>query len=122
MTSVSAAVWPLFALVGYARSGGIGILAAVIAAGVCWGGAVAGLAIAAIFRSDSQAVLYVLVGMAFRMALPLAACLIFALLGGPLVEAGILVMILLYYFITLIADTWLLLRLPRAAATVSRIS
>jgi hypothetical protein len=124
LTGVSLAVWPLFAAVGYARSGWLGILAAILAAGVCWGGAVGSLLIAGVFLSTSQALSGVLLGMLFRMAVPLAACLILARSGGPLLPAGAAIMILLYYFITLIADTWLLLRLSadRPDGGVSRVS
>ncbi len=125
LTCISLAVTPLFAGVGYARDGWIGILAAFIAAGVCWGGAFASLVVAGIFRTGPQVVHGVLLGMFLRMAVPLAACMILARRGGALVEAGAPVMILLYYFVTLIADTWLLLRWNQKQPTgepVSKVS
>jgi hypothetical protein len=44
------------------------------------------------------------------MGVPLLACVILVRRGSRLVDAGIIVMILLNYFVTLVADTWLLLR------------
>ena len=125
LTCVILAVAALFAGVGYARDGWTGILAALLAAGVCWGGGVASLAIVGMFPAGPQVVHGVLLGMLLRMAAPLAACIVLYKRGGPLVEARVLIMILLCYFVTLIAETCLLLRWYHKqphGKTVSRVS
>jgi hypothetical protein len=125
LTGVCLAVWPLFAVVGYAHSGWMGILAALVAAGICWGGAIAGLVITGLLRLTSQPVQGVLLGMFPRLAVPLLACVLFARTGGQLVEAGVLVMVLLYYFVTLTVDTLLLVRIISGhtqGKSISRIS
>lgn len=125
LTATSVAVGGMTAGVGYAHSGWAGILAAFLAAAVCWAGAVLSLALAGIFRATSLAVHGVLLGIPVRMGLPLAACMVLARRGSPLIDAGILVMILLNYFVMLVADTWLLVRCPSEPSgteSVSRVS
>ena len=125
LTCICLAVVPLLAGVGYAHDGWTGILAALLAVGVCWGGAVASLAIVGMFRTGPEVVHGVLLGMLLRMGAPLAACIVLGRRGGPLVEAGVLVMIVLCYFVTLIAETCLLLRRNQkqhGGKTVARVS
>ena len=122
---ITVLAWPLFAVVGYARSGLAGILAALLAGGVCCVGALAGLLMAGRLGLGAHAVTGILLGMMLRMGIPLGACLVLLALGGPLVEAGALVMILVYYLLTLLAETWFLLRLTAAQArdkSVSKVS
>lgn len=122
---IAALAWPLFAAVGYARSGMAGILASLLAGGVCCVGAMSGLLMAGRFGVGAHAVPGILLGMMLRMGIPLGACLVLQTLGGPLVEAGALVMILVYYLLTLLAETWFLLRLTAAQSrdkSVSKVS
>jgi hypothetical protein len=125
LAGVGLAVWPLFAVAGYAVDGWTGILAALLAGGVCWSGAAASLLITGVFRMVSLTVHGVLLGMMVRMGVPLVACVILARRGGALVDAGVPVMILLYYFVMLIAETWWLLLWNRQLAnreSASRVS
>jgi hypothetical protein len=122
LTAICIAVGGLTAGVGYAHSGWTGILAAFLAAAVCWVGAVMSLVLAGIFRATSHAVHGVLLGIPLRMGLPLMACMVLARRGSPLIDAGILVMILLNYFVMLIADTWLLLRCPSGQSSTESVS
>jgi hypothetical protein len=108
------AAWPIFAGVGYARSGLAGILAATLAGGVCCGGAMVSLGAIRLFRVGTQAVPGILLGMLIRMGVPLIACLVLVVRGGPLVEAGAPAMILVYYLLMLVAETWWLVRLNAA--------
>ena len=85
----------------------------------------AGLLAAGRFGLGAQAVPGILLSMILRMGIPLAACVVLVAMGGPLVEAGALVMILLYYLLTLVAETWLLLRITAAQTqddSVSKVS
>jgi hypothetical protein len=122
LSLVALAVLPVFAVVGYARSGWAGILAALLASGVCCGGAIASLAATWLFRVGSQAVSGILLGMIVRMGLPLAACVVLIAQGGWLVEAGAPAMILVYYLLMLVAETWWLLRLNAARVADKNVS
>jgi hypothetical protein len=112
---IAAAIWPLFAAVGYARSGWVGILAALLAAGVCGGAALLGLAIASWSRVGAGAVPVILFSMGLRTGIPLVVCAVLMSNGGPLVKAGAPMMILVYYLLMLLVETWLLLGLTSAA-------
>jgi len=119
---VAVSIWPLFAAVGYARSGSAGILAALLAGSVCGGGAVIGLIVAGRFGLGVRAVPGILLSMILRTGIPLTACVVLLAMGGPLVEAGALVMILVYYLLMLLAETWFLLRLTAAQASDKSVS
>jgi hypothetical protein len=55
--------------------------------------------------------------MGLRTALPLAICLVLIVRESPLVEAGVVYYVLLFYLTALTVDTLLLLvAIPRAAA------
>ena len=54
--------------------------------------------------------------MAFRMGVPLVVGLILDRRGGPLSEAHVFGMIVAFYLITLIVETWLALRLVASPA------
>lgn len=108
---LTVATLPFLAAVGYARSGGAGILAALLAGSVCCGGAAAALWVVGPVRQGPQALPRILLGMLIRMGVPLAVCVAVLLVGGPLVAAGAPVMILGYYLLMLVAETWLLVRL-----------
>lgn len=108
--------------IGYAYSGGAGILAALIAATICWVGAAISLLIAAFFRATPHAASGALLGSPIRMGIALAACLVFMRRGGPLLDAGIVVMILVNYLVTLFTDTYLLLRGRGFSTGIRRVS
>lgn len=108
---LTVATLPFLAAVGYARRGGAGILAALLAGSVCCLGAIAGLWVVGPVRQVPQAVPRILLGMFIRMGVPLTACIVVLLVGGPLVAAGAPFMILGYYLLMLVAETWLLVRL-----------
>jgi hypothetical protein len=111
LTLVVLLALPVFAWVGHWRSGTAGILAAAVAAGLCWCGAMLALLLAGWLRNGQQAVNGVLAGMLFRMGVPLVAGLALHMQGGSLAEAGVFGMTLAFYFVTLIAETLLALRL-----------
>lgn len=119
---VAVLIWPLFAAVGYARSGSVGILAALLAGVVCGGGALVGLFAAGRFNQGSHALTGILLSMILRMGIPLIACVVLLAMGGPLVAADAPVMILVYYLLMLLAETWFLLRLTAAQASDKSVS
>ena len=120
LTLALAAVFPAFAAFGFVQSGAMGIAAAAVAALVCWVGASAALLLVGLFRAPEQALVGLLLGMFFRMGLPLGAALLLSLQGGALVEAGVMYMLILNYLLALVLETLLSLRLVRPAGKVSK--
>lgn len=102
---------PLVGGVVGATRGVSGVLAALVAAGVCWFGAMAALVVAGGAGRDGRAVQAHLKGMFFRLGLPLAAGLALQKAGGVLAEGGVFGQIVVFYLITLTAETLLSLRL-----------
>lgn len=121
LTLVTGAVLPAFLWVGHRHHGGTGMAAAGVAAGVCWGGAMVALVVGGLFRHSKHAVSGVLAGMLFRMGVPLMAGAALDWQGGPLAEAGVFGMILVYYFVTLAAETLLAVRLVSPRSKTSGI-
>jgi len=117
LTLLSVAILPFLAAVGYARSGWMGILAALLASSVCSVGAVGSLLAVAAAGGTVQVVPFILLGTLIRMGLPLITCMALLLAGGPLIAAGAPGMLLVCYLLMLVADTWFSVRL--CAARVS---
>ena len=87
-----------------------GVLAASTAAAICWFGATVALLMVGLSSRSNQAVPAHLLGMFFRFGLPLGAGIILEKAGGPLAEAGVFGLIVVFYLITLVAETLLALR------------
>ena len=88
----------------------LGVGASLLAAGVCWLAATAALVITATLRGPEAAVQGMLLAMLFRLGLPMAAALLLGTQRGPLSEANLLILILVYYLIALATETPLALR------------
>lgn len=116
VTGVLLVVFPVVAGYGYWTHGQAGVVAAAIAAGVCWLGGVAGLFASLPFQG-LQAVNGVLLGMLVRMTVPLAAAAGLFLRGGELVRAGLVEMLVVNYLIALALDTVLSVRMVRRIAS-----
>jgi hypothetical protein len=82
--------------------------AAAAAAAVVWIASALGLGVCELVRKPGEVLAGVLLGMAIRMTLPLAACVLVHLGGGPLADAGFVFFVLGFYMIALAADTLLL--------------
>ncbi len=100
----------LVAPVAYCGWGWVGLEAAVTAGLCCCAGAVGGLGVAWWLRNTSRLVESVLAGMLIRMGLALTAALAVQLGGGPLAEAGFLYYLLVFYSVTLAAETTAVVR------------
>lgn len=96
--------------VGWCLDDGDGCLAAVIAAGVCLGAGVLGLLAGAGVSVTSQSPLGMVAGMLVRMAIPLAACLVFQLRVPVLAKVGIVFYVLAFYAVMLTLETILAVR------------
>jgi hypothetical protein len=102
---------------GLSRSGQPGLVAAAIALGTCWLSGSLALAATLYGQRLGSALHGVLIGMFFRMGLPLAVGLILQRTSPPLSEAGVFVMILGLYLVALVVETFLSLQfVPRGVA------
>ena len=111
LSIVVALTFPLIGAFAYAQAGSNGLLAAVVAAAICWVAAALALTSAAVLRGPQRALGAMALGMIFRMGLPLGAGLFLSRLGGPLAEAGVFGLIVVFYLVTLVTETLLSLRL-----------
>jgi hypothetical protein len=95
---------------------------AALAGGVCF--VAGGLALLAVFLGNrwQAGVQGVLVGMLFRMGLPLAAIVILPKLGGPFAAPGAATTILGVYLVALVVETLLSLRMVPPAQLPSTAS
>ena len=115
LTVVVLLVFTVFAVVGYRGHGTTGVAAAGVAGGTCWAGALIALVLTGLLRRHRQALAGVLAGMFFRLGAPLVVGLWLHQRAGPLAEAGVFGMIMLFYLVTLSTETALAVRLVRAA-------
>jgi len=118
LTLVLSGVFPLFAWYGNATFGSFGIASAGVALGVCWFGAAAALLVVNFTRHAPTAGL--LGSIFFRMGLPLVVGVWLNSLNGPLAQAGVFGMILVYYLIALAVETVLSLRVASVPAKSSK--
>jgi hypothetical protein len=95
----------MVALPARLASGPWGPAAAGVSALSCWFGAAAALAVTTLLARHGSGLAALLLGMALRMAIPLASILVFHLVGGPLVQAGLLYYFLFFYPLCLAVET-----------------
>ncbi len=107
LSAVLAASYLLLAPFVYRLQGADGLSAAAVAAVVCLVSALAGLLVSQCFSGPDHALAGVLVGMGFRMTLPLTVCVVAQLQGGALAQAGFVFYIIAFYLVSLAIDTWL---------------
>jgi hypothetical protein len=115
LTAVMAAAFPLFAGYGFWQSGWSGVAAAAVAGIVCSVGALLALLVIGGVRQSSQVPSAYLLGVLFRMGLPLGIGMLLDWSGGPLAEAGVFGMMVVYFLIGLVVETALSLRLINAS-------
>ncbi len=111
LTAVFAVTLPIFACFGYQSHGEVGIMAAVVAAAICWIAGLVALAFLVLLRQPQQVVNAIGLSMLFRMGIPMAAGIFLTSLGGPLAEAGVFGMIVGFYLVGLLVETLLAVRL-----------
>jgi hypothetical protein len=83
-----------------------------------WFASAAGILIGELFHGPSEALLKLVAGMFLRMAIPLAACVVVQLSGGPLAAAGFVFYVMEFYFVALPIDT--LMAVSGTTKTVSK--
>jgi hypothetical protein len=121
LTAALAAAFPLFGWFGYHRHGEWGLIAAAVAASVCWFGCTMALFCAA-FLQRTQPVAGLLGGMLFRLGVPLVLGLVLQHNHEPLAQAGIFGTILLYYLLSLVVETVLSIRMLPAQQQIFKAS
>jgi hypothetical protein len=110
------------AWLGNSRSGEIGVAAAAIALGVCWVSGSLALVCTFVGQRLGAAIHGVLVGMIFRMGLPLVTGIALQRNNPPLADAGVLLMILGLYLVALLVETLLSLRfVPRSVSPAKSV-
>jgi len=115
--------FPAVAFYGYSQHGQTGLIAAAIAGAICWAGAMFALVLIGMFRtSQNHVVSATLLGMLFRMGLPLVTGLIITRNGGPLADAGLFGMILVFYLVGLVVETILSVRILGSSQDVAKAS
>lgn len=98
-------------------SGLVGLWAAAAAAGLCLAGAAMALVAGHLLRGPKHILYGMLAGMAARMGIPLGFGLAWHHFGGTLAEAGLLAYLLVFYPVTLAAET--ALSMPRLQPPLS---
>lgn len=116
LTLWMAAAFPVFAAIGYWHSGRWGVVACAVAGGVCWAAALASLFLLCLLRGSAYVPHAFLLGMLFRVGLPLAAGMILSRPGSPLADAGVFGMMVAYYLVGLFVETLLSVRLVNSSA------
>ena len=109
MVAVLAALGGALAVWRYAESGSLGVAAAGLAAGLCLVGAIGAFLATTLVRSPQAAVSGMLLGMMFRLGLPLVVLLIMLKRGGELIDAGLVTCFLICYPVGLLTETLLVL-------------
>ena len=100
----TAIILPLGFLISCNR---VGVLAGATAGGICLLAAWVALTLSEPLRRPQSVLTLVHVGMMARMGIPLAAALIVYFRGGPLADAGFLYYLIVFYPVTLTAETFL---------------
>lgn len=115
--------FPVIAGYGYSTHGESGVIAAALAGSICWAGALFALLLIGLFRTSQRHVVSAtLLGMLFRMGLPLVAGVVLTHQGGPLAEAGLFGMILVFYLVGLVVETILSVRILGSSQHVAKAS
>jgi hypothetical protein len=115
------AAWLLLSPLAMQTAGAEGLQAAAIAAVVCWLGAQFSLAIAALIGEGASLLSRIWLGMAARAMFPLVIGTALHIRNPGLNAAGLIFYVLVFYMVTLAADTALLLsRVPEPLAPTSR--
>lgn len=113
---------PLLAWYAQTQHGVVGIQAVLFAALICWGSSLVALTLIATYKHTPLMLPAALAGIGLRTGVPLAIGLILKQANGPLAEAGVIGMIMVYYLLTLLVETVLAARLLQLAANVSKAS
>lgn len=116
------AAYGLVAPIAHWRGGLAGMVAAGVAAALCWLGAQTALVLARRFQGPDDAWKGMLLGMLPRMGIPFVLGVVGQLSSATLAEAGLLVYLVVFYPVTLWAETIVCLLARDGAAGPGQIS
>ncbi|MGD9721736.1 MAG: hypothetical protein AB7O59_05385 [Pirellulales bacterium] len=116
VSGLLALVWCLAASIAYSLAGSAGVVAASVAAAVCWLGGAVALLLTALARGPSMAMYGVALAMLSRTLLPLALGVSLHFAVPALAAAGLVYYLLVFYLVVLAAETLL------AVAQISQFS
>ena len=118
LSAVMFAAFVLASPVAVLTAGRLGLLSCALAAAVCWAAGKSALVVGYAFQSTPLALYGLLVGMSLRMILPLAAAVL-VVFNRPLLDAGMIYYLIVFYMIMLVVDVVLLLP-PAGASALPR--
>ncbi len=107
--------WAVVAGTVYDSEGAPGIIAATLAATVCLGAGIAALLITQRFANTRDAVSGVLGGTLVRTGIPMAAAVLISNNSPTLASAGVFGKFVIFFLVTLAAETWLSVSLVNAS-------
>ncbi len=110
LTGAIAVSFAIVAPLSYRAHEMMGLWAAVIAAAVCLLSPLGASLATRAFATRDKALAGLLVSMFLRMGIPLAFCLVMQIQKGPLLEAGIVYCVLVFYLVVLAVETWFAMR------------
>lgn len=110
LTTVVIVGFPFFAWYGIQNHGTWGLVAASISGIVCWLGALIALILAGVSQGTSTAIRDTMLGSLVRTVMPFGVGLVTQWSSPPLASANIFGMIVVYYLLTLTAETVLAVR------------
>lgn len=105
--------------IAYRADGADGLLAAGVAAAIVLLAGIGALAVNELCRSPEMVIPRVLGGMMLRMGVPLTAAMAIYYRGGPIIDAGFIYYLLVFYLVMLVVETTITLpaALPETPAT-----
>ncbi len=122
LTVVVALVLPVVALALRARNGSDGVLAACIAAGICWVASITALVVAKITTDTQLRLAGVFASMALRTGIPLIAAILLTSTSPTLTRGGVFGATVVFYLLTLMLETVLSVRLVNSTSDMSGVS
>lgn len=119
LTGAIAVSFAIVASWSYRAHETMGLWAAVIAAAVCLLSLLGASLATRAFAVRNRALTGLLVSMFLRMGIPLAFCLVMQIQKGPLLEAGIVYCVLVFYLVVLAVETCFAMRYVEHQQTTS---
>ncbi len=119
LTGAIVVSFAIMAPLSYRAHETMGLWAAAIAAAVCLLAPLGASFVTRAFAARDKALAGLLVSMFLRMGIPLAFCLVMQIQKGPLLEAGIVYCVLVFYLVVLAVETCFAMRHVEHRQTVS---
>lgn len=122
---LAAAVWltfPLAAYFAHVQRGVQGVVAVAVAAVVCWLTSTTALLITSLYSTAKSGVTGVFLGVFLRSAVPLLAAILLTNTSRALAEGGVFGAFVVFYLLTLVVETVLVVRIINRVHGVAKSS